>query len=232
MKTSNKLVLLLAILIVGGLFVSNYSLKQQFNEMDTSDLYWEFGTRESGKFHHIVICGGNLLKTTIIEGKESRIMRKGDLKDWLTATFKNDTLYIDYAERVLAAASENKRGYTSQLVYVELPELKSLTVENGNVDLENNMKNGFIAISGITNLSALFKKNGLSLDILVKDESTANINLAPKVESLNFKKLNINAYGRSELTFGNMTADSADIVVHNTVGIRAAAGILKHVRVK
>jgi|GEM_PF-2473137 hypothetical protein len=120
--------LLLAFSLVGGLFLSNYRLKQQSDKIDTSDPYWDYLARESGEFHHVSIIGGNLLRTKNIAGDKNRLMRDEDLKDWLTAEIKNDKLHVDFAKNVPTTRENEAQQLANFEVIITMKELHSLTI--------------------------------------------------------------------------------------------------------
>lgn len=227
MKTSNKLVLLLAILIVGGLFVSNYQLKKQFDSIDPSDPYWEFQVLELPNFHHVKIKGGNLMQTVIVRGDKSNVMRNGNLKDWLNAAVKNDTLFVDFTDHVKTTRQRVSDTMIDEKIIISITDLQSLTASKANVEIRN---------SSAPNLKIL-AKNHSSVD-LKGSKSTSEMTVQlfdtsffgiynQNDETVNFNKLMIAAADSSNVILKNVNAQSGSIVLKDKATITAGAQVLQ-----
>ena len=100
MKWSNRLLILLVILLAAGLLTSNMVLKNEYNKVDKTDNYWNYGKILEQPFKYLRIEGGNNTKI-IFEQSPNYSVRV--LNYWqryhnkLISTFvKEDTLFIKF----------------------------------------------------------------------------------------------------------------------------------------
>ena len=60
MKISTSILFTLLILLVAGMLCSNIILKNQYDKVDKSDLYWTYRKVAETPFKHLKITGGNI----------------------------------------------------------------------------------------------------------------------------------------------------------------------------
>jgi hypothetical protein len=227
MKTSNKIMLLLAVTLVGGLFLSNYKLKQQFDKIDTSDPYWNYPIRETGEFHHVQIVGGNLLRTKIIAGEKNQVMREENLKDWLTAEIKNDTLYVDFATHVPATREDESQPLSNFEVVIMMKELHSVTINKSTVELKVPTSDTLKIVAQNSSGVDLQKIGaGKSVSVLVENNSFFGIYKQDE-ERLELQNLSISARHKSTLILNNVVAKNGTIKMDGDTKITADGGLLK-----
>ncbi len=220
--------LLIAVSLIGGLFLSNYKLKQQFDKIDTSDPFWDYTVREAGEFHHVKIVGGNLLRTGIIAGDKNQVMRNENLKDWLTADIKNDTLYVDFAKHVPVTREAESQPLSNFEVVIMMKELQSLNINKTRVELK-------VPTSDTLNIIARNNSSvdldhiddGKSVNVLLENNSFLGI-FKQDESRLELGNLNIRANGKSNLTLNNISAKSGVIKMDSDTKITADAGLLKN----
>lgn len=224
--------LLLALTLVGGLFLSNYKLKQQFDKIDTSDPYWDYPIREAGKFHHVQIVGGNLFSTKIIKGNKSLVMRSEHLKDWLTADIREDTLFVRYAEHVPTTRKNEADPLSIFTVYIVMDSLKSLDLTECNVIVENNNYSDlYISAKKGSGVDIQKYKDGQSLKVNLADQSFFGIYNQDGIP-LKLNRLDVSVYGKSNVIFNNVSTKSGSIRASNDSKITADAGLLKNLVVE
>lgn len=102
MKQSIKILITLLLLLLGGLLYSNIALKQEYDKLDKSDIYWTYGKILEQPFRHLVIKGGNLSNIAFEPGPKYSVRV---LRDWegyhegrVKAYTVNDTLFVDFPE--------------------------------------------------------------------------------------------------------------------------------------
>lgn len=221
--------LLLALSLVGGLFLSNYKLKQQFDKIDTSDPYWDYPVRESGEFHHVSIVGGNLLRTKIIAGDKNQLVRDEDLKDWLTAEIKNDTLHVDFAKNVPATRENESQQLANFEVIIAMKELRSLTINKSTVELKVPTSDTLKIIARNSSGVDLQEVGiGKSVNVLVENDSFFGI-YRQNEKRLALNNLTIRAKHKSSLILNNVSAKSGVIKLSDDTNIAADARLLKNV---
>lgn len=219
---------LLALILVGGLFLSNYKLKQQFDKIDTSDPFWNYSIRESGEFHHVQIVGGNLLRTKIIAGEKNQLIREENLKDWLIAEIKNDTLYVDFAKHVPATREEESQPLSNFEVVIMMKELHSLTINKSTVELEAPTSDTLKIVARNRSGVDLQKIGaGKSVRVLVENNSFFGIYKQDE-NTLELGSLFVTARHKSTLILNNIATNNSAIILMNDSKITADAGLLKN----
>jgi len=100
MKFTSKILVALAVILVGGLLSSNIILKREYNKVDKSDIYWNYHKILQQPFKYIKIIGGN---GTRIAFEQSENYSVRILQEWeryhggkLQAHITNDTLYMNF----------------------------------------------------------------------------------------------------------------------------------------
>lgn len=224
--------LLLAVSLIGGLFLSNYQLKKKFDKIDTTDSYWEYSVRETGEFHHVEIIGGNLMNTKIVRGKESRLMRKENLKDWLDAEIKNDTLFVKFSKNVEVTRQKESDKWVNEWVVISIDGLRSISASKANVEI-NEAAAGTLILS-VKNKSSIDlrePRNNTTVSVNVSDNSSFGI-YKPDGKQVNFKQLDVSANQKATLVLNNVMADKGKIILKDKAKISADAGLLKNVVVE
>lgn len=224
--------LLLAVSLIGGLFLSNYQLKKKFDKIDTSDPYWNYPIRETGDFHHVQIVGGNLLRSKIIAGDKNQVMREENLKDWLTAEVKDDTLYVDYSDHVETTRKKDAQVLSSFDIYIIVKELHSVNLKETNAELETNTPE-LLEIILSNNSSADLRKIKAGSSVNVTMDSACFFGIYKQNEDLlSLNNLDITSTGESTVVLSNISVRSGKIKLNHKTKITADAGLLKNLVVE
>jgi hypothetical protein len=100
MKFTSKILLVLAIILIGALLSSNIILKKEYDKVDKSDIYWNYHKILQQPFKYLKITGGN---GTRIAFEQSQHYSVRILQEWeryhggkVKAHVTNDTLYINF----------------------------------------------------------------------------------------------------------------------------------------
>jgi len=100
MKFTSKVLVALAVILIGGLLSSNIILKREYDKVDKSDIYWNYHKILQQPFKYIKIIGGN---GTRIAFEQSENYSVRILQEWeryhggkLQAHVTNDTLYMNF----------------------------------------------------------------------------------------------------------------------------------------
>lgn len=223
---------LLAVSLICGLFLSNYKLKQKFDKIDTSDPYWNYPVRETGEFHHVKIVGGNLLRTKIITGDKNQVMRSENLKDWLTAEIKDDTLYVNYSDHVEATRKKDAQVVSSFDIYIIVKELRSVNLREANAELETNTPE-LLEITLINNSSADLRKIKAGRSVKVTMGNACFFGIYKQDEDLlSLNNLDITSTGESTVVLRNISVRSGEIKLNHKTKITADAQLLKYLAIK
>jgi hypothetical protein len=100
MKFTSKVLLALAVILIGALLSSNIILKKEYDKVDKSDIYWNYEKVLQQPFKYLKITGGN---GTRIAFEQSQNYSVRILQEWeryhggkIKAHVTNDTLYINF----------------------------------------------------------------------------------------------------------------------------------------
>jgi hypothetical protein len=100
MKFTSKVLLALAVILIGALLSSNIILKREYDKVDKSDIYWNYHKILQQPFKYLKITGGN---GTRIAFEQSPHYSVRILQEWeryhggeIKAHITNDTLYVNF----------------------------------------------------------------------------------------------------------------------------------------
>ena len=152
MKWSTRIIFTLLILLVAGLFLSNIVLKKEYNQMDKSDTYWNYGKILEQNFKYVKIEGGNL---TNIAFEQSEHCTVRVLHNWqrirpnpINTYVQNDTLYLKFTYTTKDEGEKNWMRWLT-LVRVFSPQLLSIEGNNTNFTMfKLKQKNINVSMSG------------------------------------------------------------------------------------
>ncbi|MDP4284466.1 MAG: hypothetical protein Q8891_08590 [Bacteroidota bacterium] len=100
MKFTSKVLLTLLVILIGGLLSSNIIMKNEYDAIDKTDIYWNYEKILQQPFKYLKITGGN---GTRIAFEQSQHYSVRILQEWkryhggeIKAHVTNDTLYINF----------------------------------------------------------------------------------------------------------------------------------------
>jgi len=152
MKWSTRILYILLVILVAGLFVSNVTLKKEFQRIDKNDTFWNYGKISQEHFKYIKIEGGNI---TNIAFEQSPNCSVRILHDWqrvrpnpIETRVSNDTLYLKFT---YVPGDEGEKNWMRWLTLVRVfsPELASVEGNNTNFSMfKLRQKNINVSMSG------------------------------------------------------------------------------------
>lgn len=138
MKFTTKILLILFIVMIAGLFASNIILKRQYDALDKNDIFWTYNKILEKPFKYLNITGGN--ETNIFfEQSDKPSVRL--LQEWVNyhhgkvkASVKNDTLFLNFD---YAPADPFEKFWLKNAAPVRIfaPQLLSVTGNNINFEM-------------------------------------------------------------------------------------------------
>jgi hypothetical protein len=138
MKLTSKILLLIVLLMVAGLFSSNMILKKHYDAIDKTDNYWTYDKILEQPFAHLHITGGN---GTNIYYEQSAKPSVRLLQEWVkyqggeVKTYvKGDTLYLNF-DFTPANAFEKYWLQRGAPVRIFSPQLLSVTGNNTHFEM-------------------------------------------------------------------------------------------------
>ena len=149
MKLSSRILLATFLLLIAGAFSSNTILKKQYDELDKSDIYWNYDKILQQPFSHLKITGGNGTNIIYEQSKKPSVRL---LHEWvqyhgghIKSEIKNDTLYIAFD---FIPANSFEKFWLEGTVPLRIfsPELLSVTGVNTRFEMDK-LKQKSIAVN-------------------------------------------------------------------------------------
>ena len=92
MKLSNKLLFVLATFLISSFVLSNLVLKEQYNNIDKNDKFWEFKHKDTLSFSNLSIDGGNGIYLSILYNpSKNGIIYREELKKNISYKVEKDS---------------------------------------------------------------------------------------------------------------------------------------------
>ncbi|MEJ7740083.1 MAG: hypothetical protein WKF97_21905 [Chitinophagaceae bacterium] len=187
MKGSSVILLVTFVLLLMAMFVSNFLIKQEYNNIDKSDIYWTYGKILQQPFKHLNIEGGNITNIAFEQSKKPSVRV---LKNWqgyenkVVKTYvKNDTLFVKFPNTI---KDPNERQYVRRITLVRIfaPELLSVNGFDTNFGLFKLKQRSIkINLSGRSNLEVQsYLHNFDSLHITQRDSSKCVFEMSPDLK--------------------------------------------------
>ena len=208
------------LLVMGTMICSNIILRNQYESIDKDNEFWEFQSENILNFKHISIKGGNKINISIIEKPNNNsILFRNKVKDLVNYYVKNDTLYIDFDERL---STLNLRKIRNKITIIVLFEkINSLITSNSSLNLKLKKTNKInIEVANYSNLM-IGSGNFIidSLKVLTKGRSFVNFDTSI------VKNLDINVIENGSIDLRQIVSKKANILVDSTSSITMDSGM-------
>jgi hypothetical protein len=203
MKPSIQLLLALVLLIIGGLFVTKYQLKQDYAAIDRTDPFYAFETTSDLNFSHINVSGGNYSQLIIEPGDNNLYIEKSH-GEGIEYHLASDTLYILFDENHTIESNSRESRWanrSSALVIIQSDHLSSLVANNASIEIDlSNTSNFESSITGYSKLAILNEDESLkALHIESHDQSSIRINKEGNILALKELGLQLNDESIAEI---------------------------------
>jgi hypothetical protein len=184
MKFTTRILVLMSVLIIAGLFLSNMILKKQYDAMDKSDIYWTYDKVLEQPFKYLNITGGN--ETNIYYEPSARSSVRL-LQEWVKyhngevkAHVRNDTLFLNF-DYVPASPFEKVWLRNSAPVRIFSPELLSVTGNNTHFEMQKvKQKSINVNITGKSSFEVeTMNKEMDSVNVYQRDSSEIVFEISP-----------------------------------------------------
>ena len=199
MKTSNKLLLGLATVLLAGLLGINFVLKAEYDDIRKNPRPEEgFGFAEVPHFSHVRINSASPgILFSVQENAESTVQINEKYRGKIKVAVANDTLLITVAERI--AAPKTPGNQQPVAAFIHAPQLKSIVFENGSGSIKD-MKGKSLSVECKTNSR-----------VTVYDSRIDNLHLTTSGKAIltideknRIKNLHTNQRDRSRIFVGGM----------------------------
>lgn len=188
MKLSSVILLTTFSLLLVAMVVSNILLKKQYDQLDKSNLYWNYKKLLEQPFSHLKIEGGNLTQIAFEQNQHASVRIS---KNWretesnlVKAHVYNDTLFVKFP-LVAKDAYEKEFLRWNTMVRIFSPYLWSVEGVNTNVALYKlKQKSISVTLSGKSNVVVETYLHDLdTLTINQHDSSRVVFKMSPDLEN-------------------------------------------------
>jgi len=184
MKFTTRILLSIFIFMIAGLLSSNMILKNQYDNIDKSDIYWTYNKVLEQPFKYLDITGGN--ETNIFYEQTAKPSVRL-LQEWVKyhggevkADVRNDTLFLNFDYK---PANPFEKFWLQNAAPVRIfsPELLSVTGNNTHFEMQKiKQKNFSISMRGKSSFEVETMYPGLdSINVSQSDSSAVKFEMSP-----------------------------------------------------
>ncbi len=150
MKTSNRLLLALATVLLAGLLGTNFVLKAEYEDIRKNPRPEEgFGFAEVPHFSHVRVNSASPdILFSVQENAESTVQINGKYRGKIKVAVTNDTLLINLTANI--ATPKTPGNQQPVAAFIHGPQLKSIVFENGSGSIKD-MKGKSLSVECKTN---------------------------------------------------------------------------------
>ncbi len=184
MKFTSKILLTLLIILIGALMSSNIILKNEYDKIDKTDIYWTYENILQQPFKYLKITGGNGTRIAFEQSPKYSVRILQEWKRYHNGEIKthvsNDTLFINF-DFVPANQYEIFWMKNTTSVRIFSPELLSVDGYNTNFEMfKLKQKSISVNMTGKSNFEVESMIPALdSLNISEKDSSEIVFEMSP-----------------------------------------------------
>ncbi len=147
MKTSYILLAVLILVTLTGMVATDVLLKQQYQKIDWSNMYYNFDRRDLPSVKNLVIEGAPVNEIVIEQSNTAQAWVEPEHTRFLRIRQQNDTAYVSFSPDYEGVRETLNNAYNDAYVelstslILQLPNLQSLRVANGRVTLRKRTAN-------------------------------------------------------------------------------------------
>lgn len=235
MKKSSLILLVVGFVFILCLVGSNLVLKNQYNQIDKGDPFWNYTKLAKGNFHHIRMTGANFTRASFIPGPGGSV---GVLNYWeqpmkkrIQTSISNDTLFIRGEENADQPGLRDWMKY-HVLIAISCPDLISVEAVNSNLEIYRfKQKNLFVQLSGKSKMEVeSFITDFDSISVIQRDTSSLKFEMADEIPGSGFMHadvLDARLTGHSILDVGHFRLSSLHQSIGDSCGIILSGNSLK-----
>jgi hypothetical protein len=135
MKNSNKILLGLIIILLGGTVIFDILLRNTYLKINRNDPLKNYETLSLKPFNHLKIKGGNAYAIELKQASKTEMKVLNNRKSFLNSSQKGDTLFISFT-----VMSNNQLRFADNLpigLIISAPAIKTITADGNSVLLHN-----------------------------------------------------------------------------------------------
>ena len=227
MKLSSIILLTMLVLFVTSLFASNLILKDRYNKLDKSDLYWNYNKISEKPFKHIKIIGGNITTIAFEQNKNCSVrvldFWGGYSKNKVKVTVANDTLYVNFTNEYKDLI-EKSWMQSKTLVRIAAPELLSFDGYNTNFEIEKfRQRSVNIKLAGKSRIEVESNNHTFdTLNVVQKDSSQVIFEMNPDIKgspNMQAKQINAKLQGITLLDIGHIKVENSNLNIGDSSAV-------------
>jgi hypothetical protein len=235
MKKATWMLVILGVFLFLSVIASNLILRNQFNNIDKSDPFWNYAKLATGSFHHIMLSGSNETRVMFSPGRTGSVgvlnFWESEMRKRVQSTIARDTLFVHMDNRVDPPNIREWMKYRV-LIAISAPDIYSVHARDANLDMSK-MKQRSIAIdlSGKSRMEfESYISDFDSLSIIQRDSSELTFEMADELGNdhvLHARSIRSNVNGYSFLNIGHFQIQSFHPVIGDSSAIAVSGGTLR-----
>jgi hypothetical protein len=227
MKLSTTILCTMLVLFATSLLATNILFKRQYDQLDRSDMYWNYNKILERPFRHLIIEGGNVTNIVFKQNKKCSVRLLdywgGYQKDSVKAYTRGDTLHIKFLNKYDNLMSKSWME-NNVLVRIAAPELLSIQGVNTNLTLnEFRQKALTVSLSGKSRIEVESNTHNFDrLDITQRDSTQVIFEMNPDIkgsQKIYAKNVSANLSGVTLLDIGHMYVDKTQFILADSAAL-------------
>ncbi|WP_293308584.1 hypothetical protein [Pedobacter sp. UBA5917] len=216
MRNSNKILLGLIIILLGGIVIFDILLRNIYLKINRNNPLKNYGTVSLQPFNHLKIKGGNAYSIKFQQDNKTEIKVLNNRKSFLKTSLKGDTLFVSFA-----VMGNNQLRFADNLpvgLMISAPTIKSITADGNSILLHNwNLDSLNLTLNG--NATMRLRKNTINqMRVNGNFYSLLNFETENQIMYLNLNLQQHAVAYLSDLTYKHfkpILKDSAQLVLGN-----------------
>jgi hypothetical protein len=259
MKLTSKILAALLIILIAGLLSSNIILKKEYDNIDKTDIYWNYEKVLQQPFKYIKITGGNGSRIAFEQSPKYSVRILQEWKRYhggeVKANVKHDTLYLNFD---FTPANQYEKFWMRNITGVRIFSPTLLSVDGYNTNFEMfklKQKSINVNITGKSRFEVESMLPALDmLNITQKDSSEVIFEMSPDYqttvitdpnrvgvsinatqqinsdEAMTINSVNANLQGYTLLDLGHAQIQSLQLHIADSSAIILSGGALKKIK--
>ncbi|AMR31799.1 hypothetical protein A0256_10390 [Mucilaginibacter sp. PAMC 26640] len=238
-KLSTIILTSVFVLMVLGVFASNLVFKNVYDNVDKSDLYWNYNKVNTQPFKHLQLDGGNITQIVFEQNKNASVRVLNYWREYkkditFKAFVKNDTLHLIFPNKY---QNPGEKNWMQNRVLVRLfaPQLLSIDAKDTNFELQRfKQPNLSIILKGRSRLEVESYNHSFdTLKVVQADSSQVTFEMAPELKgskTMRFGYVAANLKDYTILDIGHGYADKVNLNITDSAAVILSGKSLKAIR--
>jgi hypothetical protein len=227
MKLSTAILISMMVLLVGSLFATNIMFKHQYDNLDRSDIYWNYNKILQKPFKHLKIEGGNVTNIVFEQGKNSSVRVLdywgGYQKDSVKAYTRGDTLHLKFLNKY---DNNLSKSWMENNVLIRLAAPQLLSIEGSDTNVKIDQFRGRSLTVNLSGKSRLEVESDIrridQLNITQSDSTQVTFGMNPEMKGsprIYVRNITANLSGVTLLDIGHIYANQTKLYLADSAAL-------------